>query len=113
MFKVHLQGRMGNQLFQYAFAYVTAKKNKTTFFLEMDRNKFYLKSFKLNFPYSLLNSNLLLFMLIEWIGREQQFAIEKIGLTWKRPWRLLFYYAIILTIIWFSGKEQQFIYFQF
>jgi D-alanyl-lipoteichoic acid acyltransferase DltB (MBOAT superfamily) len=56
---------------------------------------------------------LLLFMLIEWIGREQQFAIEKIGLTWKRPLRLLFYYAIILAIIWFSGKEQQFIYFQF
>ncbi len=56
---------------------------------------------------------LLLFMLIEWIGREQQFAIEKIGLKWKRPVRLLFYYAIILTIIWFSGKEQQFIYFQF
>jgi hypothetical protein len=59
MFKVHLQGRMGNQLFQYAFAYVTAKKNKTTFFLEMDRNKFYLKFFKLNFPYSLFSNNFL------------------------------------------------------
>jgi hypothetical protein len=56
---------------------------------------------------------LMLFMIIEWIGREQQFAIEKIGLKWYRPIRLLFYYVIILTIIWFSGKEQQFIYFQF
>jgi hypothetical protein len=59
MFKVHLQGRMGNQLFQYAFAYVTAKKNKTNFLLEMDRNKFYLKPFTLGFPYSLLNNDLL------------------------------------------------------
>ncbi len=59
MIKVFLQGRMGNQLFQYAFAYVTAKKNKTTFLLEMDRNKFYLKPFTLNFPYCLLSNNLL------------------------------------------------------
>lgn len=56
---------------------------------------------------------LLIFLFIEWMGREQQFAIEKLGLKWKRPIRLLFYYLIILTVIWFSGKQQQFIYFQF
>ena len=56
---------------------------------------------------------LILFMLIEWNGREQQFAIEKLGLKWKRPLRLLFYYIIIISIIWFSGTQQQFIYFQF
>ena len=56
---------------------------------------------------------LLSFLMIEWIGREQQFAIEKFGLKWKRPLRLIFYYIIILTIIWYSGTQQQFIYFQF
>lgn len=54
-----------------------------------------------------------IFILIEWIGRENQYAIQKIGLEWKRPLRYAFYYAIIFAIFWFGGKEQQFIYFQF
>ena len=53
------------------------------------------------------------FMLIEWQGREQQYAIERLGLKWKRPWRYAFYYAVIIVIILFGGSEQQFIYFQF
>lgn len=56
---------------------------------------------------------LLIFTLIEWLGREQQYAIAKTGSTWKLPLRHAFYYAIIFTIFWFSGKEEQFIYFQF
>lgn len=56
---------------------------------------------------------LLIFMLIEWIGREQQFAIAKLGTSYPRLIRWGFYYAIILTIFYFSGSEQQFIYFQF
>jgi alginate O-acetyltransferase complex protein AlgI len=54
-----------------------------------------------------------LFVLTEWHGREHQFAIERIGYHSKRPVRLAFYYAIIISIIWFGGQEQQFIYFQF
>lgn len=54
-----------------------------------------------------------LFMLIEWLGREQQYALATFGFKWKRPLRHAFYYAIILSIFWFAGKEQQFIYFQF
>ncbi len=53
------------------------------------------------------------FVLIEWIGREGQFAIANLGLKWKRPFRYAIYYAIIILIIWFGGEEQQFIYFQF
>ncbi len=53
------------------------------------------------------------FMIIEWLGRDSQFAIAQLGLKWKRPMRFLFYYAIIAAIFWFGGKEQQFIYFQF
>jgi len=53
------------------------------------------------------------FILIEWLGREQQYGIANLGLKWKRPYRYAFYYTIIFAILYFGGKEQQFIYFQF
>lgn len=56
---------------------------------------------------------LVLFMLIEWLGREQNFALAKLGLKWPAPLRYLFYAIIIGAIFWFGGNEQQFIYFQF
>ena len=56
---------------------------------------------------------IIIFMVIEWLGREQQYAIAKLGLQWKRPIRYAMYYAIIIAIFWFAGKDQQFIYFQF
>jgi alginate O-acetyltransferase complex protein AlgI len=56
---------------------------------------------------------LAIFISIEWLGREGQFAIARLGLTWKRHVRYAVYYAIIISIFWFSGKQQQFIYFQF
>jgi len=56
---------------------------------------------------------ILVFLIIEWVGRESQYAIASIGEKWKRPFRLAFYYTLIAAIFWFAGKEQQFIYFQF
>lgn len=56
---------------------------------------------------------IMFFVLIEWFGREGQFAIQKLGMKWKRPIRYAMYYAIIIAIFLFGGKEQQFIYFQF
>ena len=53
------------------------------------------------------------FVVIEWLGREQQYALAKLGLTWKAPWRYALYFALVLAIAWFGGEEQQFIYFQF
>jgi D-alanyl-lipoteichoic acid acyltransferase DltB (MBOAT superfamily) len=50
---------------------------------------------------------------IEWFGRTADFALGTFALKWKRPLRLAFYYTLALSIIWFSGKEQEFIYFQF
>ncbi len=56
---------------------------------------------------------IVLFMLIEWQGREQQFAIAQLGFKWKRPLRYAMYYSIVIAIYWFGGTTQQFIYFQF
>jgi len=54
-----------------------------------------------------------IFILIEWIGREGQYAIENVFKQWKRPSTWGVYFLIIVSIYWFTGKEQEFIYFQF
>lgn len=56
---------------------------------------------------------ILFFLMVEWIGREEQFAIQKIGIRWKPLLRYVMYYSILIAIICFRGNEQQFIYFQF
>ncbi len=53
------------------------------------------------------------FMIIEWLGRENKYAIEHLGYKWKPKFRYSFYYALIIVIFWFAGEQQQFIYFQF
>lgn len=55
----------------------------------------------------------IVFILIEWLGRENKYALEKLTLKWKRPLSWAFYYLIILSILCLTGSEQQFIYFQF
>jgi hypothetical protein len=59
MIKVLLHGRMGNQLFQFAFGHILAKKNKTILLVKVDRHKFYLNAFQLTFPYNLFSKPLL------------------------------------------------------
>jgi alginate O-acetyltransferase complex protein AlgI len=52
-------------------------------------------------------------IIIEWVGREQEFALANFGFKWRRQYRWIFYYVIIISIFLFSGSKQQFIYFQF
>jgi alginate O-acetyltransferase complex protein AlgI len=54
-----------------------------------------------------------IFIAVEWIGREHQFALEKLGLGWNKFLRWSMYYSIVIAIIYFAGIEKQFIYFQF
>lgn len=56
---------------------------------------------------------ILLFIVIEWIGREHNYGIEKIMVKRHRVFRWLFYYALVIAILMYAGKEEQFIYFQF
>ena len=55
----------------------------------------------------------IVFIFVEWMGRNGQYGIATIGLKWKVAYRYAFYYAIMNAIYWFGGNEQQFIYFQF
>lgn len=61
----------------------------------------------------LLTVMITIFMMVEWFGREDQYAIEKLSLRFKKPVRLAFYYSIIFFIFYFTGKPQEFFYFQF
>lgn len=55
----------------------------------------------------------MIFVIIEWIGRRNEYAIEKLFISNKRWIRWGFYYIILLVIFLMAGKEQEFIYFQF
>lgn len=50
---------------------------------------------------------------IEWLGRRHPYAIADFGIRWSTPVRWSMYYVMIFLIFYFSGNEQQFIYFQF
>lgn len=52
------------------------------------------------------------FMVVEWFGREQDYAIDKFFLN-KKYLRYTFFYLIIILVFWFGTDKQQFIYFQF
>lgn len=54
-----------------------------------------------------------LFVLVEWLGREQQYAIKTIVLGWKKPLQWGFYYLIAMLIFLFGSTNESFIYFQF
>lgn len=54
------------------------------------------------------------FLVVEWIGRENKHAIEKIGLNWRRSVRWTFYLGILALIgLFMQTEETPFLYFQF
>lgn len=57
---------------------------------------------------------LLLFLVLEWKGREDEFAISKLGLKWPKIGRWVFYsFLIFLIAMFMQTEESPFIYFQF
>lgn len=55
----------------------------------------------------------IVFILLEWKGRREPYAIQHFLTAQKRWIRWGFYYLLIISILLFAGKEQTFIYFQF
>ncbi len=56
---------------------------------------------------------ILFFLVVEWVGRKNNYAIEKLFLNKNLVYRWGFYYLLIVLLVAFTGKEQEFIYFQF
>lgn len=54
-----------------------------------------------------------LFVLVEWIQRKKQHALEFEKSSLMKPLNWLIYYSILFLIIEFAGLQQSFIYFQF
>lgn len=56
---------------------------------------------------------LLLFMMIEWKGREGHYALWNYAFRWPKVLRWSFYYILAALIFVYAGAKQEFIYFQF
>jgi len=57
---------------------------------------------------------ILVFVFVEWLGREGEFGISQLGKNWRRPIRWVMYSLVIFSIGMFSpSNESPFIYFQF
>lgn len=56
---------------------------------------------------------IMFFIIIEWFGRKDNYALEKMGFQFKRTFRWTFYMGLFILIFIYGAKEQQFIYFQF
>ncbi|MDC7242693.1 MAG: MBOAT family protein, partial [Sphaerochaetaceae bacterium] len=56
---------------------------------------------------------LLFFILIEWLGRENEYAIEFFHIKFNKIQRYSFYYLLIFLMFLLKGQQQDFIYFQF
>ncbi|MFD0933331.1 MBOAT family O-acyltransferase [Psychroflexus salinarum] len=56
---------------------------------------------------------LFVFFLVEWVGRKNEFAIEKLVLYDFNYLKYPFYIIIFICIFVFQGSKQEFIYFQF
>ncbi len=52
-------------------------------------------------------------LFLEWIQRGRKHALEDLGRSLGGPLRWVLYYSILLAILYHSGQEQTFIYFQF
>lgn len=96
------------------FAWIFFRANNMTHALSYIKGIFTKSLFSMPafLSYSLF-ALLVFFIVIEWVGRENQYAIQKFGFKWPKLARLSFYYLLIVLIFVFMGKEQEFIYFQF
>ena len=52
-------------------------------------------------------------ILLEWHGRKDEYAIEKIFLAYKKSLRWFIYLVFVLVILYYAGEEKTFFYFQF
>jgi D-alanyl-lipoteichoic acid acyltransferase DltB (MBOAT superfamily) len=100
-------------VFAWIFFRAESVAHATQYILDIFKHPGSFLLFGIYWKYKTILFLILIFVVVEWLGREQQYAIAHLGTKWYKPVRWAMYYGIILAIFYFSGKEQQFIYFQF
>ncbi|SFT41562.1 D-alanyl-lipoteichoic acid acyltransferase DltB, MBOAT superfamily [Algoriphagus locisalis] len=55
----------------------------------------------------------LIFIILEWMGRREEYAIQKMAFSKPALIRYGLYYGLVMAVFLFARKEQEFIYFQF
>lgn len=95
-------------------AWIFFRANSVTFALQYIKNIFNTSLFSMpqNFPLTTFFL-LLFFVILEWISRKGVHPFQQIKYIKLLPVRWFIYYAVVFSILMFSGKPQQFIYFQF
>lgn len=99
-------------LFSFSFIFFRAENIQHALQICSDMlspSLFSVPSFK---PFYLI-ALIIAFFIMEWVGRESQFVLDQIGLSWRRPFRWGMYILLSILILWFANKPQEFIYFQF
>jgi len=56
---------------------------------------------------------IVVFVFLEWLGREGRYGIENLFISSKRSVRWIIYMILIILILYYAGGEQPFLYFQF
>ena len=86
------------------------------FFIDLFSKKSFVETYNLFYwdfkftPFILIA----VFLIIEWIGKNDQFAIEKIGENWGRYFNITFLIAVVFFVLSFmQTKQSPFIYFDF
>ena len=97
-------------VFAWIFFRAASVGGAVKYIAEIFTTPFFTYPIRLNIPFTLL---ICFFLIVEWLGREYQYALGKPDIAFPKIARWSFYYVLVLSIWYFAGAEQQFIYFQF
>ncbi|MEN0056442.1 MAG: MBOAT family O-acyltransferase [Mucilaginibacter sp.] len=97
-------------VFAWIFFRAASVSDALRYITELFTNPVFSYPVQFNIPLTLL---IIFFLVIEWRGREYPYALGNPNIAFPKFVRWSFYYAMVLCIWYFTGAEQQFIYFQF
>jgi D-alanyl-lipoteichoic acid acyltransferase DltB (MBOAT superfamily) len=100
----------GLTVFAWIFFRAASVGDALQYIAKIFSNPFFSYPFKFNIPLTLLIG---FFLMMEWRGREYPYALGNPNIVFPKFVRWAFYYAMVCCIWYFTGAEQQFIYFQF
>jgi alginate O-acetyltransferase complex protein AlgI len=100
----------GFTVFAWIFFRSAGVRTALRYIAEIFTNPFLSNPVKFNIPLTVL---ICFFLVMEWLGREYPYALGSPNIVFPKFVRWSFYYAMIFCIWYYTGAEQQFIYFQF